>query len=247
MRKIIIFLASLLFAVSQSTFAQITIFGSVVDDKDGSGIPGASIIVMGTTIGGITNSSGNFGLMNVPNDATLQVSFVGYKTVEVPVENQSRFNITLELDVQALGDVVVMANRNQRETVTTAMGIERDKETLTTAVHQVSGDEMRIRGVTNIVDGIGIADLPSVHGYWKDGSFTITHLRAVTSFSGSKPPLYVVDGIPLRRGEDGQPEISISLLNIEHVESVTVLPSANAAILYGSQGANGAIVITLKK
>ena len=241
MKKITTILAMLLFAASQGAFAQLTIFGSVVDAKDGSGIPGAYVIVKDTNIGGTTNSSGNFGLMNVPNDAILQVSFTGYKTVEIPVENQSRFEITLEQDVQVLGDVVVTAERNQRETVTTAMG-ERDPRSLTHAAYQVSGDEMRKGGSRSIAEGL-VGKVPSLNTYLDpyDGLFKISHLRGISSWSsGPRPPLYVLDGVPL----SGDPT---DWLNIEDVESVTVLSSANAAILYGSEGAGGVIIITLKK
>ena len=240
MKKEIIMLALLLVAVSQGVYAQITIFGSVIDAETGSGIPGASVTVRGTTIGGITNSSGNFGLMNVPSDATLQVSYVGYKTVELPVENQTRFNITLETDVQALGEVVVTEQRDAPpEKIIGAMGIERDPKSLTTAVYQVLGDDMRRRGAMSLAEGL-IGREPSIVYTFAGGGPSISHIRGIASFDGPKPPLYVVDGVPM--AEDPS-----SWLNMENIESVTVLPSANAAILYGSQGANGAIVITLKK
>ena len=239
MKKIIILLTLLLIAVSQGVFAQLTVFGRVADAETGSSIPGASVIVKETIIGGVTNSSGNFALMNVPNDAILQISFVGYKTVELPVENQTRFEITLEPDVQVLGDVVVTADRNQRETVTTPMGIERDPITLPTVARQISGNELRSAGASDIGTAL-YGKVPGLNGYFYDGKFVITHIRGITSFGGAKAPLYVLDGVPL--AEDPS-----SWLSIEDIESVTVLPSANAAILYGSQGANGAIIITMKK
>ena len=238
MRKIITLLAILLVTFSQSSFSQSTIFGRVIDAKDGSGIPGASVIVKGTTIGGVTNSSGNFAIMNVPNDSILQVSFIGFKTFEIAVENQTRFEITLEPDVQVLGDVVVTADKNQRETVTTTFGIERDPKTITTATYQISGDELRRGGSTSLQESI-YHSVPGVQAQMVRGVFEITHIRGITSFAGARPPLWVVDGIPF---EGGSPP-----LDIENVESVTVLSSANAAILYGSAAANGAIVITTKK
>jgi TonB-dependent SusC/RagA subfamily outer membrane receptor len=241
MRKIIILLALLMLAVSQGAYAQSTIFGSVVDAKDGSGIPGVSIIVQGTSIGGVTNSSGNFAIMNVPNDATLQISFIGYKTVEIPVENQTRFNVKLEPDVQVLDEVVVTAARvAPPEKIEVAMGIMRDPKTLTTAVYHMTGDEMRKKGARSFAEGL-IGAVPSMRTYRDiDGLIKIAYLRAVTSFQGPQPPLFVLDGMPLK-------EDPTEWLNMEDIESVTVLPSANAAILYGSQGANGAVIITLKK
>ena len=240
MKKEIILLALLLVAVSQGTYAQLTIFGSVVDAETGNGIPGASVVVKETIIGGVTNSSGNFAIMNVPNDAILQVSYIGYKTVEIPVENQTRFEITLEPDVQVLGDVVVTAERNQIEKIEVAMGMIRDKNSLTTAVYHISGDEMRKGGSRSFAEAL-VGRVPSLQTYIDiDGYVKVAYLRAIISFQGSKPPLFVLDGMPL--ADDPTP-----WLNIEAIESVTVLPSANAAILYGSAGANGAIIITMKK
>ena len=237
MRKTIILFALLLVAALQGVFAQITIFGSVVDAKDGSGIPGAYVTVKGTNIIGTTNSSGNFAMINVPDDAILQVSFTGYKTVEIPVENQTRFNITLELDIQALGEVVVTAHRNnQPERVGTAMGIDRDEKTLPYAVYQVSEDEIRKSGAKSIAEGL-VGKIPGLQTYMGiDGILRISLLRGM----GDKPPLFVLDGVPLR-------EDPTDWLNFEDVESVTVLPSANATMLYGSEGNNGAIIITTKK
>ena len=227
MRKIIIPFTVLLFAVSQGVFAQLTIFGNVVDSKDGSGVPGAYVAVKGTNIIGTTNDSGNFGLMNVPNDAILQVSFVGYKTVEVPIENQTRFNITLELDIQALGEVIVSAARViPPERVEIMAGIVRDKITLSYPVVVISGDEFA---------KFGWAVLEDVPGFLNG------RLRGQTSWSSSTNtgPLFVVDGVPMR----GSPEWLDSFM----IESITVVRSASAGIFYGSPGANGVVIIKLKK
>ena len=251
MEKITTLFVLLLIAVSQGAFAQSTIFGSVVDAENGNGIPGASVIVKGTITGTTTNSSGNFAMMNVPDDATLQISFVGYKTVELPVENQTRFNVTLEPDIQLLGDVVVTANRNQHETVTTAMGIERDPKTLTTSIQTISGDEIRRAGDSNFMNALNgkIAGLRVYSANSGLGGSTNVDLRGSKAL-GSRM-LYVLDGVPMtnNRGDGGNYDLGdgLSQLNIHDIESVTVLKSANAAILYGSAGANGAILITTKK
>ena len=243
MKKTIILLALLLFAAMQGAFAQITIFGSVVDAKNGSGIPGASVVVKGTTIGGITNSSGNFGLMNVPSDATLQVSYIGYKTVELAVENQTRFNITLEPDVQVLDEVVVTAERTIegfQPGKVEIMGMVRDIKTLPYAAYQVSGNDLNL-GVRTVAEML-YGRVPSIITYTDpdDGMLKISYLRSYFSFMKLKPPLYVIDGMPY-------PEDPSSWLNIMEIESITVLPSANAAMLYGSWGVGGVIIITLKK
>ena len=240
MKKGIIIFASLLFAVTQGVFAQKMIIGKVVDANDESSMPGVNITVKGIPFGTTTDIDGNFAL-RVPNDAIIVISFTGYKTIEMPVENETDFDITLEPDVKILGDVVVTADKIQRETVTTAMGIERDKETLTTAVYQMSGDELRKAGSRSIAEGL-IGKVPNLNTYVDavDGLVRILYLRPISSFGGTQPPLYVIDGVPLS-------EDPTQWLNIEDIESVTVLPSANAAILYGSQGVYGAIIITTKK
>ena len=236
MKKITIIFALLLFAAMQGTYAQITIFGNVVDAKDGSSIPGAYVIIKGTNITGTTNSSGNFGLINVPNDATLQVSFIGYKTVELPVENQTRFNITLEQDAQILDDVVVTAPARVAPARTVEiMGQKRDPITLPYSVIHVTGDELRSTGAVTLGDGL-VGKIPGAHFTPGPTGLRISYLRAVSSFQGSRAPLYVVDGIQMS---------DVEWLNIDEIESVTVLRGPQA--LYGSAGANGVIIITLKK
>jgi len=238
MKKLTTLLAVLLFATLQCAFAQSTIFGSVVDAKTGSGIPGASVIVKGTIIGGTTNSSGNFAIMNVPNDATLQISFVGDKTVEIEVENQTRFSVKLEPDVQLLGEVTVTADRNQGETVTTAMGIERNPLTLPYAVSVISGDAIRSSGEIFFPRAL----VGRVPNYLIMGEIPIPYSMR-RGFPC--PYLIVLDGVPINRDTV---EDFIMGLNPEIIESVTVLRgSSTATILYGSGTGCGVIVITLKK
>ena len=242
MKKIIILLILLLIAVSQGAYAQLTIFGRVADAETGSSIPGASVTVKGTITGGVTNSSGNFALMNVPEDATLQVSYIGYKTVELPVENQTRFEITLEPDVQALGEVVVTADREERERVITgAMGIERDPRTIPYAVSVISGDEIResgdfyfMRTLVGRVPGIEVI-VDNITG------LVYAYLRNINSFANGRiHALYVLDGIPISVE-------TASTINPYDIENITVLRGANAAMLYGSAGVGGAVLITTKK
>ena len=240
MNKIIILLAALLVAVSQGVFAQRTITGKAINGEDGLGMPGVSVVVKGTTIGMITDRDGNFAL-RVPNNATIVVSFLGFKTVEIPLDGYSytHFTVTLQPDAIALGDVVVTARRNnQRERVITAMGIERDPKTLPYAAYRVTGDEMKKYGARSIAEGL-IGKVPGLNTYMGIDGLHISHLRSITSFTGAKPPLYIIDGIPLAE----EP----TWLNIEDIENITVLPSANAAMLYGSAGAGGAIVINTKR
>ena len=240
MKKVITLFAVLLFAVSQGTFAQRTITGKVISEENGLGMPGVYVVVKGTTIGAATDIDGNFTL-NVPNDATLQMSYIGYKTIEMVVENQTRFDIMLQIDTNVLGDVVVSAARAipPERAVVTSMGIVRDKISLTYSTQSILGGELVVIPPSssdpgNYMIGLNgkIAGVNVMNGGY-------VQIRGQKSFNYPSLSLYVVDGVPM--GND------IPQINPEDIENVTVLKSANAAILYGSQGANGAVLITMKK
>ena len=230
MKNIIILIILLLFTVSQSVFAQRTITGKVINAEDGLPMPGVSVVVKGTTTGMTTDTNGNF-MLSVQNNATLQVSFIGFKTVEIPIGYQTLFDITLQTDVNVLGEVVVSENRviPPERAVVTAMGIVRDKLTLTYSIQSISGAIIAPHATfENPLAGLE----GRIAGYYKG------QIRGRTSFTLQRGLLYVIDGVPM----DSMPPISP-----EEIEEVVILKSANAAILYGSQAANGAVLITLKK
>lgn len=245
MRKITILLALLLFAVSQGAFAQKTITGKVTSAEDGLGMAGVPVVVKGTTTGAATGIDGAFTL-NVPNDATLVFSFIGFKTQEILVGAQSVINVTLSPDVTALGDVVV-----------TALGIRRDKKTLTYASQQIEAKDIKVAAQNNFMDALsgktsGLDIKVSSSGA---GGSTKAVIRGNKSLVGLSEPLYVIDGIPMVNNKGGQPGSyggidggdGLSALNSDDIESINVLKGANASILYGSQGANGVVLITTKK
>lgn len=246
-RFVIIF--SLLFllynASSQDAFAQKTITGKV-SGEDGLGMKGVSIVVKGTTTGGTTDINGNFTL-NVPNDAIIVISFMGYKLVEMLVENQTMFDITLRPDTVALSDAVVSVSRViPPKKVTTALGIERDKKTLTTSIQTISGDEVNKSGeidpltaIKGKVAGLNSGTIAQDPQGQDPGAQVVALIRGRTSWNHSSAPLLVM--------KDESTTNRLSSINPNDIKSVTVLKSANAAILYGSEGANGVIVITLKK
>jgi len=245
----------LLFAVSQGAFAQRTIIGKVTNSEDGLGMPGVSVVVKGTTTGMATDAVGNFSLIVPNNSAIIVVSFMGFKSVEILVGTQTWFDITLMPDAQVLGDVIVEARRiPPPEKVEIGLGIQRDPKTLTTSIQSISGDELRRAGDSNFLSalngkiaGVEIKKANSGPG----GSTLITAIRGEKSFSLPSNVLIVLDGVPMTNKRVGDPRFDtgdgLSQLNPDDVENVTVLKSANAAILYGSAGANGAILITTKK
>ncbi|MBK9389685.1 MAG: SusC/RagA family TonB-linked outer membrane protein [Bacteroidetes bacterium] len=228
MRKITILLALLLFAVSQGAFAQKTITGKVTSSEDGLGMPGVPVVVKGTTIGTATDVDGAFTL-SVPNDAaTLVISFIGMKTVELPIGSQSTFNVTLEPNILALEDVVV-----------TAFGISRQAKALTYAAQNVNAAALAEARSINPVNSLSgrVAGLSITTASTGVGAASKVLLRGNRSIAGSSEPLYVIDGVPMG---------GISNLSPDEIVSISVLKGANAAALYGSRANNGAIIVTTK-
>lgn len=228
MRKITILLALLLFAVSQGVFAQKTITGKVTSSEDGLGMPGVPVVVKGTTIGTSTDINGSFTL-SVPNDAaTLVVSFIGMKSVELPIGSQTTFNVTLEPEIMALGDVVV-----------TALGISRQAKALTYATQSVNAEQLAEARTINPVQSLSgrVAGLSITNASQGVASDSKVLLRGNRSIAGSSQPLYVIDGIPMG---------GITNLSPDDIVSISIMKGANAAALYGSRANNGAIIITTK-
>ncbi|HEX3009787.1 MAG TPA: SusC/RagA family TonB-linked outer membrane protein [Bacteroidales bacterium] len=230
---------------SEESFQNVKVSGKVIDGQ-GNPLAGVNIIVKGTTIGVVTDFDGLY-TINVPSsDATLVFSFIGYLDEEVQLSGRTEINITLAEDVKQLSEVVV-----------TALGIKRDKKTLTYASQQVSGDEMMKSKDINFMSSLsgktaGIEIKKSVSGA---GGSTRTVLRGAKSWSQLSEPLYVIDGVPMVNHKGDQSGMwggtdegdGLSQINPDDIESVSVLKGSNAAILYGSQGANGVVIINTKK
>jgi len=224
--------------------AQTKITGTVVSADDGQPAIGATVKVKGTNVGSITDMDGAF-LITVPANAnTLIFSYVGMTSVELPAQNGMK--VKLQSDTKQIQEVVV-----------TALGIKRDKKTLTYASQQVGGDELRKASSLNFMDALsgqaaGIDIKTSSSGA---GGSTKAVLRGNKSLSGLSEPLYVIDGIPMVNNKHDQPGSyggtdtgdGLSQLNPDDIESLNILKGANASILYGSQGANGVVLITTKK
>ena len=257
MKKRTITFALLLFAAMQGVFAQMTITGKVINAEDKLGMPGVNVLVKGTLRGTPTDNNGNFTLI-VPNDAILVVSFIGFKTVEIPVENQTLFEIILQTDANVLGNVVVSAARAipPERAVIMSFGTVRDKNSLTTAVRTISMSELANSGEHNFLVALS-GRMPGANVY-SDGNVTVMEqFRGITSLlGGPRPPLFVVDGIPIRLppagtfgawsgGQTTDITEIISAINPEDIESITILKGPQA--MYGSAGVNGVVEIILKK
>jgi TonB-linked SusC/RagA family outer membrane protein len=219
--------------------------GTVVDEK-GEAIPGASILVKGSTSGIISDVDGNFSIQVPSSSTVLVISFVGCKSKEVVVGNKTSIRVVLEANVEELKEVVV-----------TALGIKREKKALGYAVQDVKSDQLTKVGSTGLTDalqgkvaGLNISD----SGTGPGGSSKIV-IRGNSSLNENNAPLWVVDGVPYDTGIDtdnmqwgGMDRAGGAFdLNPEDVESISVLKGPTAAALYGSRAGNGVIMVTTKK
>jgi TonB-linked SusC/RagA family outer membrane protein len=242
-----LFTACLVFFASVFALAQTRQLTGKVSGPDNQGVAATSVNVKGGTNATTTASDGSFTLTVPTGNIILQFSSVGYGAKEVAVSaSQSSVNVTLATQSSDLSEVVV-----------TALGIRREKKMLTYASQQVSGDEIRRAASPNFMEAIsgkaaGIDIRVSGSGA---GGSTKAVLRGAKSLLGTSEALYVIDGIPMVNNKGGQPGSyggtdggdGLSALNPADIETVNILRGANASILYGSQGANGVILITTKK
>ena len=224
--------------------AQTKITGTVVSADDGQPVIGATVVAKGTSVGTVTNVDGAFSI-NVPSSAkTLVFSYVGMVSAEAAPQNGMK--ITLQSDTKQMKEVVV-----------TALGIKKDKKTLTYSSQQVGGDELKKASNMNFMGALsgkaaGVDITTSSSGA---GGSTKVVLRGTKSFSSNSEALFVIDGIPMANNKGGQPGSyggtdsgdGLSQINPDDIESINILKGANAAILYGSLGANGVVLITTKK
>ena len=210
------------FAQEQSQFVS----GNVKSADDGMGIPGASIAIEGTKTGTSTDFDGNFKL-DAKAGNVIVISFMGFKTQRITVGTQKTINVTLLTEAADLKEVVVIGYGSQKKTL------------VTNAVTQVSGDNLAKTNTTNALQALQgqAAGLQITSTSGQPGEALKVVIRGVGSVAGSSP-LYVVDGI--LTGD-------ISYLSNSDIESISVLKDAASAAIYGSQAANGVVLVTTKK
>ena len=224
-----------------------TVSGTVIDSY-GTPIIGVGVIVKGTTVGASTDLDGNFSfeLPEGMESSVLEFSCLGYKTVEQQIGTRRLFNVTLEDDSMLLEGTVV-----------TALGIRRAEKALSYNVQEVKSDELLANKDANFVNSLNgkVAGLVINASSSGVGGATKVIMRGQKSIEQSSNALYVIDGVPMyTMAKEGGTEFSsqgttdpIADINPEDIESMTVLTGAAAAALYGSDAANGAIVITTKQ
>ena len=241
-------LCGALFMCSASLLAQdVTVTGTIISSEDNSGIPGVNILIKGSSTGTTTDLDGKYSLSVPGSESFLIFSSVGYNTMEIEVGNRSIIDLTMEVDVTQLSEIVV-----------TAFGIEKDKKEITYAAQNVSTEQLSVAREQNIANSLSgrVAGLEITKSSSGVGSSSRVLLRGNRSIAGNNQPLYIVDGVPISNTTGGTPTSEgggvqrgdgISNINPDDIASMTVLKGPNATALYGARAANGAIVITTKK
>ncbi|GEO04355.1 SusC/RagA family TonB-linked outer membrane protein [Adhaeribacter aerolatus] len=200
-----------------------------VTDESGTGLPGVSVLVKGTTLGTTTNSDGTFTLSVPQRNSILIFSFIGFSSQEVPVNGQANLSIQMAPDAKALDEVVVVG-----------YGVVK-KSDLTGSLSQVKTQEIRSFPTNNVLQAISgrASGVQVLQTTGAPGAGLNVRIRGTNSIQGGNEPLYVIDGFPF----SGNP----TNLNNADIESIEVLKDASATAIYGSRGANGVVLITTKQ
>ncbi len=216
-----------------------TISGRVTSAEEPEGVPGASVVVKGTTQGVITDLDGSYSI-NVPSDAsTLVFSFVGYLSKEMPIGSSSIINVILDVDVKTLNEVVVVGYGTQERREITGSVASIDAKTIENLVSPSFESQLAGRA-----PGVSVTTPSGILG-----SAPIIRIRGVNSLTASASPLFVIDGVPLVNSDRSSVNDANPLANINpaDIASFEVLKDGSASAIYGSRAANGVILITTKR
>jgi TonB-dependent SusC/RagA subfamily outer membrane receptor len=226
-----VFLIVLFFCSVLSAQDEVTIKGTVTSQADGEPILAASIIIVGTSKGTSSDFDGNY-VLKVKKGQIIQFAYLGFKSKVITYTNQKRLDVALETDTNVLDEIVIVGYGDQK------------KKTITSALTKVTGEDLQKQSVARVEDalrgrvaGLRIQTVASEAG----GDPKIT-LRGPGSVTGSSSPLIVVDGVVLGTDAD-----ILATIDNNNIESLSVLKDASSVAIYGSRGANGVILVTLKK
>lgn len=221
-------------------FAQTSVTGKVTSSDDGEPVVGASIKIVGTNTGTVTDIDGNF-VLNAPADAKLEISYIGMqpKTVKASAKMQ----VVLTSDNKTLDEVVV-----------TGYGVQK-KASFTGAASLLNGSQIEKKSDANFVKALegNVSGIQMNNSSGQPGTWGAIYVRGRGSLNSGTQPLYVIDGMPVSSDTDGMSATAnnyidpMASINPEDIENVTVLKDAAATAIYGSRASNGVIVITTKK
>lgn len=227
-RKQYCLLLFIFFAFGNVLYAQNQDVSGVVSDDMGP-MPGVTVIVSGTNIGTTTDFDGRYTLENVPSNAVLEFSYIGFVVQDINVSGRSEINVTLVQDTQQLDEVVVVGYGTQR------------REAITGSVASIKSEAIQEVPAPNISQALQgrIAGVEMTQTSSKPGASMQIRIRGTRSLNASNDPLIVLDGIPFAG--------SIGDINPNDIQSIDILKDASSSAIYGSRGANGVILITTKK
>lgn len=239
MRKVLL-LGLMLFIASAVAFAQNRVItGTVTSVEDNMGVPGATVLVKGTTIGAATDLDGKYSISVPPGNNVLVFTFVGLTTREVSIGNQTTINVALQPDVQALTEFVVTSYGDQ------------SKREITGAISSVKGDvfqDLPMQSFDRAMQGrIAGVQVTSTSG--QPGGALNVRIRGVGSVNAGNDPLYIIDGVQVPAGGlSGQgSQNALASINPNDIQSIEVLKDAAAGAIYGAQAANGVVIITTRR
>lgn len=233
---------------SLCTFAQTTITGRVMDGASNESAIGATVMVVGTTVGTVSDFDGNFTLEVPDGKFIVQVSMVGYKTQVINIRGKNHIDVTLQEDTQEMDEVVVVGYGTMK------------KRDLSGSVSQIKSEDLLAGGGTDVAVSLSgkIAGVDVKESDGAPGSGVSITVRGANSFTTSSQPLYIVDGVPFGTDPNGLPQSGandghnqsqnpLSMINPNDIEKIEVLKDASATAIYGSRGANGVVIITTRK
>lgn len=206
------------------------ITGTILFNEDSSPIPGATILVMGTTNGVISDFDGNFSIDVKPEDKALEVSFLGMKSVELDLSAATEFTVKMDDDAFGLDEVIV-----------SGVAANTPRKLLTVSIDKVDAEALQEAHASSAASALQgkVAGVTIVSGNGQPGNGVAIRLRGSTSLSGANAPMIMMDGIIMKT--------NLADINLDDIESYEVVKGAAAAALYGSEAGNGVIVITTKR
>ena len=231
MKKLLSVLFLLSFTLASVYAQDIQVKGTVISGADNEPLPGVNVVVKGNaTTGTITGIDGEFAL-SVPSDAILSISYIGFKSLEIPVNGKRELKIVLQEDSEALDEVVVIGYGTQKKSVVTA------------SIARVSSEDLANTApvrMDNALKGLA-AGVTVTSSSGQPGAAAQIRVRGVGTIrteNGAADPLYIVDGMPIEGGLD--------YLNPSDIASIEVLKDAASGAVYGARAANGVILVTTK-
>jgi TonB-linked SusC/RagA family outer membrane protein len=246
MRRLLLLCFALLFALGAHAQERV-VSGKVTSTDDGSPVPGANVVLKGSTNGTVTDANGAYRLTVPASGGTLVISFIGMQTIEEVIGERSVVNGTLATDVKQLSEVVV-----------TALGEKVDKDKFASSVSTVAGGNVARSGETGVLQGLSgkTAGVLITRSGGDPGAGAYIQIRGQNTINGNSQPLFIVDGVPISNSNEYNltgaansinAQSRANDINPDDIASMEVLKGASAAAIWGTRAANGVIIITTKK